>query len=76
MQNAQSVLRGMQAIPSYHDANTFLMLVIMATNSSAEIDGEQHEFLTELVRDLISRNQTTAAEARNTATWLNTFRRS
>lgn len=72
---AQSALRRIQQIPSYRDsAPGFLELIIMATNSSVEVDGEQDEFLSELIHELITKKQTTAVEARNTAMWLNTFR--
>lgn len=73
---AQSALRRIQQIPGYRDsAPGFLELIIMATNSSVEVDGEQDEFLSELIHELITKKQTAAVEARNTAMWLNTFRR-
>jgi len=74
MKNAQTALCGMKQIPSIQKYGAFLTLIIMATNPSAEIDGEQDEFLHDLIHDLIDREQTTVAEARNTAVWLNTFR--
>ncbi len=53
--------------------STFFILTTMATNQSIYINGDQEEFLSELIGEIFTSGNLTAIEARNTATWLNSI---
>jgi hypothetical protein len=73
MKQAQAALTEMKSSLKFHSFSQFIDLIIMATEYSVQINGEQHEFLYLLISELIETGQTTVVEARNTGMWLNTF---
>ena len=55
------------------ECRVFFIWTIMATNPSIYMNGDQEEFLSGLIGEIIANGNLTVIEARNTATWLNSI---